>query len=164
MMFMKLKGVASAAECSSGACADGFGRGNLERAESAEAESPPNTQLYALRSRGAATNATLAAAAGQHLGAAGLARSPHHAANESGGVMADAAAAASDAMDMSVSQGPIKTRLKVCFPSQLVLQGDVGVLLCQNILQAVQLSHPLALLTYGTPLPCMWVCMEGVLT
>ncbi len=98
-----------------GARADGFGRCNLERAESAEAESPPNTQLYALRSRGAAAAAhpTFPPAAGQHPSAAGPARSPHHAATVSGGMLTDAAAAASDAMDMSVSQGPIKTRLKV---------------------------------------------------
>ena len=91
--------------------ADGFGRCTLERAESAEAESPPNTQLYALRSRGAAAvNHTFAPAAA-HLPAA-PARSPHQPTLSSGMLM-DVAAAASDAMDLSESQGPIKTRLKV---------------------------------------------------
>ena len=91
-------------------CADGFGRCNLERAESAEAESPPNMQLYALRSRGAAT---FVAAAAPAPSGGPAARSPHHAATVSGGMLTEATAAASDAMDMSVSQGPIKTRLKV---------------------------------------------------
>ena len=111
--------------------ADGFGGCNLERAESAEAESPPNTQLYALRSRSAANatvaaHATFAAAAGQHPPAGGgPARSPYHAATVSCGITTDAAAAASEAMDMSVSQGPIKTRLKVRLSAQDVLQTRV---------------------------------------
>ena len=97
--------------------ADGFGRHGIERAESAEAESPPNTQLYALRSRGAAAANSTFGAAAAHL-PAGPARAAvqHSTVSGGGGVVREGAAAVSDAMDLSESQGPIKTRLKV--PSQ----------------------------------------------
>ena len=84
--------------------ADGFERQGIERAESAEAESPPNAQLYALRSRGAAAaNAAFAAAAAHAPAGPASAAAVQH----------SAMAAASEAMDLSESQGPIKTRLKV---------------------------------------------------
>ncbi len=95
--------------------ADGFERRGIERAESAEAESPPNTQLYALRSRGAAAANTIFGAASAHV-QAGPARAAVQLSTVSGGgggTVRDVAAAASDAMDLSESQGPIKTRLKV---------------------------------------------------
>ena len=65
---------------------------SLRRARSAEAESPPTTQLYALRSR----------AAPPHRSPPGFGASPDP----------EAAAAADHAA--STTMGPIKSRLKVC--------------------------------------------------
>ena len=82
---------------------------DLERTESAEAESPPNTQLYALRSRAAAAGAGLGSRLQPSDAVSAL---PHVPVAVSGGIR-DSTPAASGVMDLSESQGPIKKRLKV---------------------------------------------------
>ena len=79
------------------------------RTESAEAESPPSTQLYALRSRAAVAGVGLGSRAQPSDAISALA---HILATASGGIR-DSNPAASGVMDLSESQGPIKKRLKV---------------------------------------------------
>ena len=95
--------------------ADAFPQPGIERAESAEAESPPNTQLYALRSRVAI--GAFPALPGPSSRAQAPARgslSPGFPPAASGaGPGGGERESVSLAMDLSESQGPIKKRLKV---------------------------------------------------